>query len=87
MKYKGDITNPEVMVQYQGDRVLVHKAGVPDKVLTLVRVMDVSKQHMRLCNREDKTRKPDWPLTHALWAAMVPANPNKEGCKWELSVV
>jgi hypothetical protein len=88
MKYKGDITSPEVMVHYQGDRVLVHRTTLAsDIVLTLVRVMTTDKQQMRLCNREDKTHKPDWVMTQAMWEATLPAKPNKEGCKWELSVV
>lgn len=83
---KGDITNPEVMLAHQGDRVLVLREGKPDTALTLVRVMDIGKQRMRLCNREDKTHKPDWAVDNEIWAAIEPARPNKLGCKWELLI-
>jgi hypothetical protein len=90
MTSRPDITKPENMLAIQGDLVLVYKhegdAVVLAYVLTLVRVMDVGRQEMRLCNRASKDRKPDWPFTQAWYDRLKPARDNKEGAKWEVTL-
>ena len=90
MTSRPDITKPENMLAIQGDLVLVYKhegdAVVLADVLTLVRVMDVGRQEMRLCNRASKDRKPDWPFTQAWYDRLKPARDNKEGAKWEVTL-
>lgn len=79
------------MLAVQGDLVLVYKHGangdlVHAHTLTLVRVIDVDKQEMRLVNRSSKDHKPDWSFTQAWYDRLKPARENKEGAKWEVTL-
>ena len=85
---KPDITVPRNMLAIQGDRVIVYSHGAEqfDYVLTLVRVMDVDTQEMRLVNRDDKSRKPDWLFTQKWYDSLRPARENKENATWEVTL-
>ena len=88
---KPDITVPRNMLAIQGDRVLVYSHGsggglLLDYVLTLIRVIDVGRQEMRLVNRDDKSRKPDWSFTQKWYDSLRPARENKENAKWEVTL-
>lgn len=85
---KPDITIPLNMLAIQGDRVLVYNHGgsQPQHVLTLIRVIDVAKQELRLINRDDKSRKPDWTFTQKWYDSLRPARENTEGAKWEVTL-
>lgn len=89
MTQRPDITQPENMLAIQGDLVLVYKqmGGVVHAyTLTLVRVIDIGHQEMRMVNRASKDRKPDWPFTQKWYDRLKPARENKEGAKWEVTV-
>lgn len=78
------------MLAVQGDLVLVYKHEgeqlVLAYVLTLVRVIDIGKQEMRMVNRGSKDRKPDWAFTQAWYDRLRPAGENKHGAKWEVTL-
>ena len=84
----GDPTDRGKMLELQGDRVLLHwrwegaqeESGVLP--LTFVHVVDVDHRELRLVNRDEKGRDPDWLLTPALFATIVPATTNNLNCKW-----
>jgi len=91
MTQRPDISQPENMLAIQGDLVLVYKHGengelVHAHTLTLVRVIDVGHQEMRMVNRASKDRKPDWPFTQKWYDRLKPARENKEGAKWEVTI-
>jgi hypothetical protein len=86
-----DITQPQNMLDIQGDRVIVYKHGPTGErvmawVLTLVRVIDMGCQSMRMVNRENKTRQPDWLFTQKWYDRLLPAGENKLGAKWQVTV-
>lgn len=86
-----DITDPANMLAVQGDRVLVYKHSdnghlLLAHVLTLVRVIDVGGQEMRLVNRDDKMRLPDWAFTQKWYDVLRSAPENKQGAKWEVTL-
>ena len=78
------------MLAIQGDRVLVYNHVDDDLrlvyVLTLIRVIDVDRQEMRLVNRDAKTGKPDWAFTQKYYDSLKPAKANEHGAKWEVTV-
>lgn len=91
MTSRPDITQPENMLAVQGDKVIVYKHGenghrVLAHVLTLVRVMDMGSQHMRLVNREGKVRSPDWAFTQVWYDRLKEAPKNEFGAKWEVTL-
>lgn len=90
MTSKPDITKPANMLAIQGDRVLVygHEANelVLVCVLTLIRVIDIGRQEMRMVNRDDKTRKPDWAFTQKWYDSLRPARKNDAGAVWEVTL-
>lgn len=83
-----DLTQPRNMLAIQGDRVLVYSHGAAqfDYVLTLIRVIGVGGQEMRMVNRDDKSRKPDWSFTQKWYDSLRPARENKENAKWEVTL-
>lgn len=82
-----DVTDPEVMYEHQGQKVFVFKSSTQAQyVLTLVRVLDIGKQELRLTNREIKSGKPDWPVSQRLWEAIQKAEANPYGCQMELTI-
>ncbi len=87
---KPDITVPKNMLAIQGDRVLVYNHVDDDLqlayVLTLIRVIDVDRQEMRMVNRDNKTGKPDWLFTQKWYDSLRPARPNKENAQWEVTL-
>jgi hypothetical protein len=87
---KPDISKPANMLAIQGDRVLVYNHVDASLqlvyVLTVIRVIDVDRQEMRLINREGKTHKPDWLFTQKWYDSLRPARANKEGAKWEVTL-
>lgn len=90
MTQRPDITKPENMLAIQGDLVAVYKheadALVHAYTMTLVRVVDLDRQEMRLVNRNSKTNKPDWAFTQAWYDRLrVPSN-NETGAKWEIVI-
>ena len=80
----GDIDKIDVLRSVQGDLVLVHDGPV-DRVMTIVRVMD-EHQTLRLVNKSSRSG-PDWEIDQEVANAIEPAAANKEGAKWELSLV
>ena len=92
MTARPNITVPQNMLDVQGDRVIVYKHDDDDTlvvahVLTLVRVMDIGHQEMRMVNRESKkTRQPDWAFTQKWYEHLRPADENKLGAKWEVTL-
>jgi hypothetical protein len=83
----GNVTDSSIFWQYQGDQVLVRR-GEAECVLTLVRVVDTTGQQLRLVNRSNGVRKPDWAISQKLWEAIhpAPAELEAEGIKWALTV-
>lgn len=86
-----DITVPENMLDVQGDRVIVYKHSTTGSldvahVLTLVRVIDETRQEIRMVNREAKDRKPDWAFTQVWYDRLRPAEENKFGAKWQVTL-
>lgn len=87
-----DVTNVDVMRELQGDRVVVLKLIGQElqmtHVLTVVRVVDVDRQELRLVNRENKTHKPDWPLSQAMLDHFKPVGHGYEEhkAKWQVTV-
>lgn len=86
------------MLDVQGDRVLIVGHG-PDRedelyhVLTIVHVVEGTQKDksdavhsLRLINRDDKSRKPDWLLTQKIVDHFQEAPLNSEGAKWMLYV-
>ena len=90
MTARPDITKPENMLDIQGDKVLVYthaeNAIELAHIMTLVRVIGIGTQEMRLVNKEGKTRKPDWLFTQKWYDSLKPARENKEGAKWEVTL-
>jgi len=92
MTARPDITKSENMLEVQGDRVSVYRHGSDGAlellwVLTLVHVIGEAGHEMRMCNREAKDHKPDWPFTQAYYDKLRPAPPgNKENAKWEITL-
>jgi len=88
MTARPDITDPQNMLDVQGDRVIVYNEGnaVAEHVLTLVRVMGIGHQEMRMVNKESKTRQPDWAFTQKWYDRLRPAGENKLNAKWEVIV-
>lgn len=83
----GQVTDRKLMLEQQGKRVLVSKTdGSRTWALTIVHVVDVDKHELRLTNRDDKTRKPDWALSQKLWEAIEPAEANKLNCQYALTI-
>ena len=87
---KPDITVPRNMLAIQGDRVLVynHVDGslLLNYVLTLIRVIDVDRQEMRMVNREGRTHKPDWLFTQKWHDSLKLAEKNQYGAKWQVTL-
>ncbi len=85
-----DVTDPNTILEYQGDRVMVFKHQgaelVRAHVLTIVNVVNIDNRVLYMTNRDSKTHKPDWPLTQALFDHLRPAGANKEQAKWALTV-
>lgn len=88
-----NVADPETMLSLQGDRVLVYKHAENNGtlllayVLTLVRVVDVGRQEMRLVNRDSKDRQPDWLCTQVWLDKLRPAPAgNKQNAKWEVTL-
>jgi hypothetical protein len=90
MTQRPDITQPDNMLAIQGDLVLVYRhegeTVTLAHTLTLVRVLDVGRQEMRMVNRASKNRKPDWLFTQAWYDRLRPAQENKEGAQWEVTL-
>ena len=91
MTARPDITKPENMLDIQGDRVLVYNRVNGDdaelaNIMTIVRVIGIGTQEMRLVNKEGKTRKPDWLFTQKWYDSLKPARENKENAKWEVTL-
>jgi len=82
----GAVTDRNRMLEIQGDRVLLHKLGVPARVLTIVHAVNETGHELRLVNREDKSGKPDWPISQKLFEAIHPAKDNKAKAVWEVTV-
>ena len=80
------------MLSLQGDRVLIYQHAEHNgslllaHVLTLVRVVDVDRQEMRLVNRDSKERDPDWSFTQVWLDKLRPARENKHNAKWEVTL-
>lgn len=89
-----NVDDPATMLSLQGDRVLVYKHSNSENngalllayVLTLVRVIDIGRQEMRLVNRDSKERQPDWPCTQIWVDKLRPARENKHSAKWEVTL-
>jgi len=87
-----NVADPATMLSLQGDRVLVYKHTENNgslllvHVLTLVRVVDVDRQEMRLVNRDSKDRQPDWACTQVWVDKLRPARENKHNAKWEVTL-
>jgi hypothetical protein len=87
MSMTGDVTDRDLMLAQQGKRVLVAKAdGSRHWALTIVHVVDAAIRALRLVNRDDKSRQPDWALSQKLWEAIEPAEANNLNCEYELSI-
>lgn len=83
----GQVTDRSLMLEQQGKRVRVEKSdGSHVWALTIVHVVDADKHELRLCNRDDKTHKPDWVLSQKLWEAIEPAEPNDMNCQYEITI-
>lgn len=86
----GDVHSVDTLLTLQGDKVLVrgkHADGrVEEWLLTFVHVVDVDRRELRLVNRENKSRQPDWHVKQALLDAVKPAEENKVGAKWRLAI-
>lgn len=80
------------MLSLQGNRVLIYRhtdnngSLLLAHVLTLVRVMDVDRQEMRLVNRDSKERQPDWAFTQVWLDKLRPAAVNKHSAQWEVTL-
>lgn len=90
MRQRLDITDPKSMMILQGDRVIVYKHGINGEliefhVMTIVRVMG-DRQELRLVNRDNKTRKPDWPFTQDWYDSLRKAEENKVRAKWQVTL-
>lgn len=88
-----NVADPATMLSLQGDRVLVYKHNSENNgslllayVLTLVRVIDIGRQEMRLVNRDSKDRQPDWAFTQVWLEKLRPARENKLNAKWEVTL-
>lgn len=89
-----NVDDPATMLSLQGDRVLVYKHSNSENngalllayVLTLVRVIDIGRQEMRLVNRDSKERQPDWAFTQVWLEKLRPARENKQNAKWEVTL-
>ena len=87
MSMTGDVTDRALMLAQQGKRVLVAKAdGSRRWALTIVHVVGEASRSLRLANRDDKSRQPDWALSQKLWEAIEAAGDNKLNCEYELSI-
>jgi hypothetical protein len=88
MTARPDITKPENMLAIQGDLVIVYRHGERDPayVMTLVRVLGVGTQEMRLKNKQSKDHKPDWAFTQAWYDRLKEAGKNEFGAKWEVTI-
>lgn len=83
----GNVTDLNLILAQQGKRVLVAKVdGSRHWALTIVHVVDVAARSLRLVNREDKSRQPDWTLSQRLWDAIEAAGPNDLKCEDQLSI-
>ena len=83
----GDVTDRSLMLEHQGKRVRVEKSdGSRVWALTIVHVVDERGHSLRLCNRESKDHKPDWPLSQKLWEAIEPAEKNDLNCEYALTI-
>lgn len=83
--------DPDAMRKLQGDRVLVYRHAdnghlLLAHVLTLVRVIGVDRQEMRLVNRDSKERQPDWSFTPVWFDKLRPAPENKQSAKWQVTL-
>lgn len=84
---QGDVTDRNLMLEQQGKRVRVEKSdGSHVWALTIVHVVDEHGHSLRLCNRDDKTHKPDWALSQKLWEAIEPAEKNDLNCEYEITI-
>lgn len=89
-----DITSKDTMRELQGDRVVVLTHDVDGvlyvaHVLTLVRLIDLDHEELRMVNRDSKRHKPDWPLSQAMFDHFKPADPedrDKLQAKWQVTI-
>lgn len=87
-----DVSQPDTMRKLQGDRVLVYRHSESGHlllahVMTLVRVVGVDGQEMRLVNRDSKDRRPSWAFTQVWLDKLRPAPVgNKQNAKWEVTL-
>lgn len=86
----GDVHSVDTLLKLQGDKVLVHgkhaDGRVEEWLLTFIHVVDVDRRELRLVNRETRDRQPDWHVKQTLLDAVKPAEENKAGAKWRVSV-
>ena len=80
-----DLSSHATLLQLQGDLVLVYYKG-QQLLLTFVHVVDVLGHSLRLVNKQERSRKPDWPVHQEMIDAIEPAAANKQGAKWVVEV-
>lgn len=80
---KRDVTKRDVMLELQGDLVLVNPKHEDELLLTIVRVVDVDRQWLALSNRQSKARE-SWELTQDLADRLAPSKDPR--AKWQMFV-
>lgn len=80
---KRDITKREVMLELQGDLVLVNPKHENELLLTIVRVVDVDRQWLALSNRQSKARE-SYDLTQEIADRLSPSKDPR--AKWQMFV-
>ena len=88
----GDVKSVDTMLKVQGERVVVHwrwHDGTGEGVVlcTFVHVVDVDRRELRLVNRDERSRQPDWGVSQKLFESIRPMPPNTFNAKWQLHAV
>jgi hypothetical protein len=86
-----DLTQRETITQLQGDHVLVHRPGFPDRVFQFRTLVDEGRHELHLVFRPPgkNVKRVDWKATQKIIDALKPLTPDAAdpySPKWQLNL-